>query len=127
LTIPNNIVGAKKIVALGITGPDEGVFSQPVVVDVEIQTPLTDFEVDPINLRMVGDQDNLTVIGEFSDGTEADITHSSKITYQTNDATVANVSSDGVVMATGKGTTSIVVRYADKSATVPVTVRGAAR
>jgi hypothetical protein len=122
LTIPNNIIGPKRITALGITGPDNGVFSQSVVIDVEVQTPLTNLTVTPslISFALIG-------IGAFWDGTGALLTPSSKTSYQSNDATVAKVSADGIVTATGKGTTSILVKYGSMSAVVPVTVRGAAR
>ena len=124
LKIPNNIIGAKKITALGIIGPGNGVFSQSVVVNVETPTPLTDLDVSPprINFRHVGDQVNLTVIGKFGDGTELDVTHSSNTSYQTNDATVATVSTDGVVTAAGVGTTGIIIKYGGRVFPVPVSV-----
>jgi hypothetical protein len=129
LTVPNNIAGPKKIVALGITGPDDEVFSPPVIVDIESQTSLTDLTVTPslISFDHIGDQVNLTSMGRSSDGTETYLTNSTKMVYHTNDTTIANVSSDGVVTASGKGTTSILVKYGSMSAVVPVTVRGAAR
>jgi hypothetical protein len=127
ITIPNNIIGPKQVTALGIVGPESGVFSQSVIVDVEVQTPLTHLNATPsrVNFNFVGDQVNLTVIGQFSDGTEADITRSSKTTYQTNNATVANVNSGGVLTATGVGTTGILVKYGGAVAAVPVAVRAA--
>ncbi len=126
MTIPNNIIGPKKITALGIIGPGNGVFSESVVVDVEVPTPLTDLNVSPprINFSHVGHQVNLTVIGKFGDGTQSDITHSSNTNYQTQDATVATVSTDGVVTAAGVGTTGILVKYGGKSVFgVPVSVQ----
>jgi hypothetical protein len=105
-------------------GPGNGVFSQSVVVDVENPTPLTGLDVTPprINFRHVGDRVNLTAIGTFGDGTESDITHSSNTSYQTNDATVATVGTDGVVTATGIGTTGILVKYGGQLVPVPVSV-----
>jgi hypothetical protein len=47
LTVPNNIAGPKKIVALGITGPDDEVFSPPVIVDIESQTSLATCQSNP--------------------------------------------------------------------------------
>jgi hypothetical protein len=124
LTIPNNVIGPKKITALGIIGPDNGVFSQPVAVDVEVQTPITNLSVTPsrIDFSSLGNQVALTVIGKFSDGTAFEIANSSKTTYQTNDARVATVSTNGVVNAVGAGTTGILVKYGDRLVTVPVSV-----
>lgn len=125
LTIPNNIIGPKKITAFGITGPGNGVFSQSVVVDVENPgTPFTDVSVEPprINFRHVGDHVNLTVIGTSGDGTDSEITRSSKTSYQTNDATVATVGTDGAVTAAGVGTTGILVKYGGQLVPVPVSV-----
>ena len=125
LKIPNNIIGAKKITALGLTSTGEGVFSQSIVVDVENSAPLTDVNVEPpeLNFIHVGDQVNLTVIGKFGDGTELDVTHSSNTSYQTNDATVATVSTDGVVTAAGVGTTGIIIKYGGRVFPVPVSVQ----
>ena len=125
LTIPNNVIGPKNITALGIIGQDNGVFSEPVIVDVEIPTVLTNLDVNPpqISFTFVGNQANLTVFGTFADGSQANIRHSSYTSYATNDATVATVTG-GVVTAVGAGTTSIVVEYGGLSVSVPVAVLG---
>jgi hypothetical protein len=125
LTIPNDIIGPKNITALGIIGQDNGVFSQPVIVDVEIPTPLANLDITPsqISFTFVGNQATLTVFGTFADGTQANIRHSSNTSYATNDTTVATVNG-GVVTAVGAGTTSIIVKYGGLSVSVPVAVLG---
>lgn len=125
-TIPNEVIGPRKITALGISGPNKGAFSQPVVVDVERNTPLAGLNVSPsrIDFDFVGDQVNFSVLGQFSDGSQSDIAQSSKTTFTTNDPTVATVSADGVVTAVGVGTTGILVKYGGKLVVVPVAVLG---
>lgn len=124
LTVPNNIIGPKKITALGITGPGMGDFSQSVAVDVETSVSIVALEIDPprLSFRFPGDQLNLLVMGKFSDGTGADVTASSHATYKSNNTGVATVDGRGVVTAVGVGTAGINVRYGTQSVSVPVAV-----
>lgn len=90
--------------AVGVAGGQD-VESAPVTIavispqfPVKVRTqPLT------LNFRNVGDAMPLRVIGTFGDGTQADLTYSSQIFYNTTDPTVATVTNRGIVTATGPG------------------------
>lgn len=45
------------------------------------------------------------------------------VTFTSNDSSIATVSRTGVITAVGEGTTSIIVKLGDSTATVRVTVR----
>jgi hypothetical protein len=67
----------------------------------------------------------LAVTGLFTDGALVDITESTRITYRSQDPSVATVGSDGRVTAIGpgsSGTTKVVIGYEGKQVTVPISV-----
>jgi hypothetical protein len=123
-TVPNEVIGPKKLTALGITGPEEGLFSMPVTVDIETSAALETVSVSPkrITLSSLGQQIPITVTGAFADGSVLDITRSSRTTFTSVDATIAQVSSVGVVTALKRGATTISILYGGLSLTVPVSV-----
>ncbi|MBD3332680.1 hypothetical protein GF356_07505, partial [candidate division GN15 bacterium] len=91
------------------------------LIDV-IPTGLT---VSPESLQFdeVGETGQLTVTGLYSDGTSQDITlGSSGTSYSTDDPDVASVGPDGLVSATGGGTTLIIATNGVFSDTAEVTV-----
>jgi uncharacterized protein DUF1549/uncharacterized protein DUF1553/Big-like domain-containing protein len=57
-------------------------------------------------------QQQLVVLARYSDGTTADVTH--KVRYQSNDDTIASVSTDGLVAAKRSGEAAILVRSMDQ-------------
>lgn len=67
------------------------------------------------------------MVGTFLDGSSADVTKSSRITYNTSNAAVATVTGDGVVTGTAPGTANITLAYNDVSTTLTVSVPNSVR
>lgn len=130
--IPANLIGPKKVTALGKTSDGTGISSYPITIDIETSAVPSTLGVSPHKLffQYVGQQLPLVVTGVFPDVGPLDLTNSSKITYRSEDTGVATVSSAGIVTATGvgpTGTTAIIVTYGGHSVGVPVSVKGAVR
>jgi hypothetical protein len=103
------------------------VVSAPVVVDLEPSAIPSAISVDSPELyfQAQGEVLPLRVMASFSDGSRADATESSNITYVSANANVATVTSTGLVRAVAPGTTSITIGYGTSSnlkVGVPVSV-----
>jgi uncharacterized protein YjdB len=112
LAVPGSVPpGVYNLTAIGISSK-HAVNSNPVAIRVERSTSPVGIDVGPTTLYLhsVGDQFPLEVKGLFADGTSADISHSSRVLYTSNDPRVVTVSSDGMVTAIGAGKTTILVR-----------------
>src|SRR6266851_4875892 len=110
LTIPNNSrPGGYQIVALGCTTPGVIVASSPVTIDVERPGAPVQLLAEPsqIQFESQGQQVPVRVTAKFSDGTMADVTRSSNITFSSSNATVATVSPTGLVSGVSAGSASI--------------------
>ncbi|MFQ5846142.1 MAG: Ig-like domain-containing protein [Candidatus Methylomirabilales bacterium] len=123
--IPVDLIGTKKISALGRTGREGGIFSKAVTIDIETSAKLTALRVSPgrIFLRRLGSQIPLIVTGTFDDGTAKDITESSRTRFSSSNPGVVTVDRTGLVTGVGRGKTMVVVSYGRYSTIVPVTVR----
>lgn len=127
LAIPADVIGPRTITALGIVSQEQGTFSPSIVVDSETSANLTLLTVSfsRIAFRYPGQQIPLNVVGTFNDGTDLDVTRSSRISYTSTDITVAAVDLNGVVTATGAGATTVLVTYENHSATIQVSIPSA--
>lgn len=82
---------------------------------------LSSIVVTPSPVRLaVGGTGQLTVTGTYSDGTRAPLT--SGVTFTTSAASVAAVSTSGVVTAIGSGTSTVTATVSGLTATTTVTV-----
>lgn len=122
ITIPSNLIGKKKVTAFGMTGPDTAVYSAPITLDIEIPTFPESLSVDPtgIDFKFVGEQIPISVIGNYSDGTSADITYSSNIAYKSENTSIATVDTQGMVTDAGPGSTAVIVTIGSLSIGVPI-------
>jgi hypothetical protein len=125
VTIPNDVVGRRKITAFGTTGPGIGTLSPSITIDIEPAVTLTALSVSPsmIYFHSAGGQIPLTVTGTFVDGSVLDISLSAHTQYSSNDTTIAVVDRTGIVTAVGPGNTratEIIVGYGNLSVPVPV-------
>lgn len=129
LTVPSDVIGPRNLTALGITSPENGVFSSPVVIDSETAATATalHLNISQISFQRSGQQMALNVTSSFDDGTNLDITKSSLIAYSSADSTVATVAANGLVTATGLGKTTVNVKYGNVSAAVQVSVPNSIR
>lgn len=110
------------ITADGTIVPGQGASSDPVTLAVERPDSPTSIYAEPsvLDFQLPGDSTSLRVVGNYTDGTQTDITESLNTTYVSNDPTVATVSTTGVVTAVAPGTTRIVI---NGSYSLQVTVR----
>jgi hypothetical protein len=96
-------------------------------ITVQIIQPITSLKVVPSSVAVGEPGSNLQmkVIGSLSNGTEVEITNPSfGTTYSSADASIATVTSGGIVTAVALGRTTITVTNDDFLADVPVAVKG---
>lgn len=123
--IPQDVVGKRKITAIGMTGPGSGVFSKSITIDVEPSSPPSTMSVSPtrIYFNYAGEQIPLDVTDRLSDGRNIDLTSSTQLQLTSQDTSVATVNNEGLVTAAGSGTTAIIVKYGRLSVDVPISVK----
>jgi hypothetical protein len=128
LLIPaSGLIGYAKLTAHGSTGPEVGVFSQPVTINVVPSGPLVSMDV-PLTLvtfRYVGQQRPLSVTGKFGDGSSGPITTAPGITYTSSNTSVVSVDATGVMTAVGPGTANVIVGYGGSVSNTAVSVPAA--
>lgn len=127
LTIPNAIqLGIYHVTAIGKTSAGT-VESEPLTLDVErTDNPIRIWaEPSSIQFTHVGDRIPLRVLGAFADGTQSDLTRSSKTTFASADPSVASVGADGMVTAVGEGKASILMQTSSVDYSIPVRVQEA--
>jgi hypothetical protein len=124
LTAPNETVGPKTLTAVGFTAPGVGVFSTPVTINIVSRAALVDLKpnLTSFRFRYIGQQVRISVLGTFGNGSAADVSKSSGITYTSGNPNIVNVSSDGTLRASGQGQTNVLIAYGTISKTVAVTV-----
>jgi|ERR1700730_1531756 len=129
LTVPSDVIGSRKLTALGLTSPGNGVFSPSVTIDSETAATATALflNISQISFQRLGQQMPLNVTGSFDDGSSLDITGSSLISYNSADSTVAIVDGNGLVTGAGPGKTTVNVKYGNVSAQVQVSVPNSIR
>jgi len=110
-TIPTGLpLGIYYLTAMGVIGPGQGVYSPQVAVNiVGSGVPTLAAQPSALNFRFVGDRVPLQIHAQFSTGPPVDATLSPGTTYMSNSTDVATVNSQGIVTATGVGSTSILV------------------
>jgi hypothetical protein len=127
LTIPGLIQpGNYRVTAVGTTsgGPVE---SQVLVLDVERPDEPTRIWAEPSSIQFtrVGDQIPLRVLGAFADGTQNDLTRSSKTRFVSADPSIASVGAQGMVTAVAEGQTSILMSTPSADYSISVRVESA--
>jgi len=127
LTIPTAIrPGTYRVTAVGrASGGD--VESKALVLDVERPDQPTRIWAEPsiIQFTHFGDQIPLRVLGAFADGSQAELTRSSRTTFASSDPRIASITAGGMVTAVQAGRTSILVRTPSADYSVPVRVQEA--
>lgn len=127
LTIPNAIrPGIYHVTAIGVTTAGT-VESDPLALDVErTDNPIRIWaEPSSIQFVQVGDRIPLRVLGEFADGSQIDLTRSSRTKFASADTGVASVTADGTVTAVGVGKTSILMQTPSADYSIPVRLQPA--
>ncbi|MBC7093365.1 Ig-like domain-containing protein [Candidatus Bipolaricaulota bacterium] len=112
-----------------VTGLSQGTASvtvsfggRSVSVPVAVGTPVAEsLSVKPAEVSLpAGRTQQLSVTAHYSDGSARDVTNLAS--YQAGSASVATVSSAGLVKGVSQGTTTLTVSFEGRSASVPVTV-----
>lgn len=127
IPIPTGFLGLKNLKAVGITSRDTDESSPPVVIDIEGTFIVTGLQTTPSSIKFAfaGQEFPLRIMGLLADGTQVDVSKSSRTSYTSADPSVARVDSSGLVTAVGQGTsktTKIMVQYQGKTLLIPVTV-----
>jgi hypothetical protein len=113
--IPQNLPARTyQLAVVGAVAANDVVYSDPIFIDVEPANQPISFTIEPqlLEFDVHGDQVPLRVIGQFSDGSMADLTQSSTTSYTTEDPAIAAVSPAGLVTAVSSGQTRILVNRA---------------
>jgi len=116
-----SLVQGQNVLKVLLTDPKGGTLTIEIIQDV------FDVRVDPeqVEITAVDKTYQLKVLGKLSDGTDVDITGSSYgSSYNSSDTSIAEISTEGLITATGKGNTSVGVTNDSFSATIPVSVLG---
>ncbi|HEY6251272.1 MAG TPA: hypothetical protein VI685_15050 [Candidatus Angelobacter sp.] len=125
LTIPANTpIGPYKITASG-TSPkvDDLAESQPVTISVENPLPIISLKTISTSLRLnPGDKLDIDVVATFSDGSKANVSRSTHTSFQSQDASIAMVGSEGEVTALSLGSTTVTAANGGLQTTVDVIV-----
>jgi hypothetical protein len=114
--------------ASGLALSGDSVSATPIQVDIERSDVPTGMTPTPSTLGFdaIGQSLAVEILGAFADGTSADVTLSSYMTYSSTDPTVATVDPTGVVSAVGPGSCFIMASYVNQAGPqtigVPVTV-----
>lgn len=129
LNIPRSISPRKyPLTASGFTSPGHPVSSDPIVIAVEREDSPLEISVYPIVADFIMDQKRyLQVTGRYADGTEADLTQSSQISYVSSAPGIATVGPQGIVTPVAPGSARITITYRNLKLEVPVRVRGSQR
>lgn len=124
LTVSRDVIGPRKITAIGVIAPGDVAFSEPVTVEIETHEPASSLilGLSTLRFRHAGAVVFLHVEGVFADSTPRRLNNSRRIRFESLDEAVAIVSPTGKITATGPGTTYIRVRYGDLERDLPVTV-----
>jgi hypothetical protein len=101
---------------------DGVVESNALALDVERPDEPTRIWVEPsiIQFTHLGEKIPVRVLGAFADGSQAELTRSSKTKFASADPRIASITAGGMVMALGEGRTSILVRTLSADYSVPV-------
>jgi uncharacterized protein YjdB len=95
-TIPSNaVIGMHFVNALAGTRGQQPVCSPDIHIDVEPSAAVASIKVQPCSVSLgpkVGDHERLKVFGTFADGSVADITQSTQVTFTSSDPSIATVS-----------------------------------
>ena len=111
------------LTAYGTVVPGQNIISEPIQIRVEKPESISQMTVEPATIRFnfVGESLPLQVLGHFSDGTDYDVTESTKTTFRSSDPSVA-IDPDGIATAIGPGKTTLIVSYGGLAAEVLVSV-----
>ena len=115
--------GIYRLTAMGrVSGGD--VESEGVTIDVEKSEETVRIWMEPsaIQFEHLGDHIPVRVLGTFADGSQEELTKSSKTVFTSADPRIATVTADGVLTSVGHGRTSIQARTPSSDYSIPVRV-----
>jgi hypothetical protein len=115
--------GPYQVTAIASDSTGALVSSNPITLDVERADIPTTLLVYPpsVSKQLVGDTLLLTIFGVFPGGQKVDLTRSTKLKFNSENASVAVVQ-NGMLSAVGVGQTNIDVQYGSITAKISVTV-----
>jgi trimeric autotransporter adhesin len=122
LQIPTDISpGLYSVTAIAASTPGHPVFSAPIQLDVERPDSPVSYGTVPSTMDLaVGETTWIQLYGNYSDGSQIDLTKSTSTTYSSQNPAIVTVTPTGQVTAISPGRTQVVV---DGIVTIPVYVK----
>jgi Big-like domain-containing protein len=127
---PDADCGIYNLTADGLTQSGQSVTSAPIQIDIErsdLPAALSTLDSSSVVLESMGEQVHSTVLAHFADGSIADVTRSTLVSFASSDTAVATVDSSGAITAQSAGSAMINVTYTLGSQSlqipIPVTVK----
>src|SRR5579872_1438311 len=120
-TIPEDMPLQRHIfTAGGDTEEDGEIANDSITLDVEKPNPITSLKVNLDSIRMVepNEPHAVMVTGTFDDGSKANLTESTRITYISDNPEVATVNSVGEITSVGPGRATITVSAGSVTAVI---------
>ena len=111
-TVPVEAVGEFVVSVIGQNASDELAGPDTLGFPVWVPATLNGIEVfsDRIYLNKPGQQGSVTVMGNYSDGIQRNLSDPALgTTYQSSDLQVASIATEGLVTAVGQGSTAIII------------------
>lgn len=120
---PDTPIKQYDVTAIGHVRVGETVESDPISLDVESPLTPTQLQTDAtMHLRKSGSTLPIDVMATFGDGSAANVSRSTRITYATSDPTIVTVDRAGTVTAIAPGNATITVSYQGVTTSLAVTV-----
>jgi len=123
LSVPSDIrAGIYSVTVIGTVASRE-IVSDSLTLDVEWAEDPVKVWTEPssmIQFYHIGDRIPIRVLGRFADGSQRELSRSTKTSFTSDDPDVATVSAGGFVTAVGPGKTSIEVHTPSENLLVPV-------
>jgi uncharacterized protein YjdB len=117
-------VGVAQVSAayMGVTGSASVTVGPPVLLSITVRTPKqsSSSSSSSISVLPLGESEQLTATGNFSDGSTQDLTQSA--TWSSSEPATVKVSAQGVVTGLGVGAVQVSATYQAVSGSVSITV-----
>lgn len=126
LTVPTDAIGDFQVIAIAVDAQDRVAFAGPLAMPVNLTATLTGLSTfsERIQLGADGETANLTVMGDYSDGVQRNVSRPGLgTTFSSSNANIATIDPNGVITAVGEGVCTVVAQNGGYQVSVGVFVR----
>jgi hypothetical protein len=111
------------VTALGVTPAGQQVAAQ---IEIDVERPdmpvRLSYQLRQLIFGAENEESRWGVTARFADGTDFDVTESTKVTYSSSDPNVATVDENGMVRSVAEGEADLIVAYGPAAAGIRATV-----